>query len=338
MMKAEKLHILITAPSLNHGKDRCGISSVIQTIIKNNEKYSYYQSFFPSALRKNHIDIVHQNFLFDPKGISREYIINQWCRLFRVPVVLHIHGGIVLMDKTSNNLVKKILKNSKAVIVQSSKEKEFLSRNYQYPDAFILENCVDVPLFAGIKKEKQSPSPVFLFMDRIHESKGLNELLEAFKLLKSDHLDFSFILCGDGPLRKSIVPQFESVLEERFQYLGVVSGRDKLDAIRGADYFLLPSWSEELPLPLLETMAAGLVPIVTNVGSVNFFVKNGENSIFVEQKNPQDLYQKMKALILNPDLYKAFSMNAKNTIAERYDIQDYIFQLNFIYEYLWIKR
>jgi len=291
---------------------------------------------FPFALWKNHIKLVHQNFPFDPKGILREFIINQWCRLLRIPVVLHIHGGVFLMNKTSNKLylflVKEIFRNSRAVIVLSSREKESLSRNYQYPNAFILENCIDVPLFAGIKKEKQFPAPTFLFMGRIHESKGLNDILEAFKLLKADDLDFGFVLCGDGTLRKSIVPQFESILKDRFKYLGVVSGRDKLNAIRGADYFLLPSWFEGLPLSLLETMAAGLVPVVTNVGSINFFVKNEENGIFAAKKNPRELYQKMKMLILNPDLYETFSMNAKNTIAERCDIQDYIFQLNFIYE------
>ena len=354
----KKLHILITAPSLNRGKNISGISSVVQMIIKNNEKYSYYHYllgkpdnkntwiqigllvkrllFFPFALWRNHIDIVHQNFPFDPKGILREFIINQWCRLFRVPVVLHIHGGVFLMNKTSNKLyfylVKEIFKNSRAVIVLSSQEKESLSRNYHYPHAFILGNCIDVPLFTGIKKEKQFSAPTFLFMGRIHKSKGLNDILEAFKLLKSDNLDFGFILCGDGPLRKSIIPELELILKDRFKYLGVVSGTDKLNAIRCADYFLLPSWFEGLPLSLLETMAAGLVPVVTNVGSVNFFVKNEENGIFVEQKNPQDLYKKMKRLILNPDLYEAFSMNAKNTIAERCDIKDYIFQLNFIYE------
>jgi glycosyltransferase involved in cell wall biosynthesis len=330
----------------------------VRIIIENNREYSYYHYalgkpdnkntliqilllvkrllFFPFALWKNHIDIVHQNFPFDPKGILREYLINQWCRLFRIPVVLHIHGGVFLMNKTSNKLylflVKGIFKNSQAVIVLSSKEKESLLRNYQYPDAFILGNCIDVSLFEELKKEKQFPVPTFLFMGRIHKSKGLNDILEAFKLLKADDLDFGFILCGDGNLRKSIVPQFESILKDRFKYLGVVSGRDKLDAIRSADYFLLPSWFEGLPLSLLETMAAGLVPVVTNVGSVNFFVKDEENGIFVAKKDFGDLYQKMKKLILNPDLYETLSMNAKNTIAERCDIKDYIFQLNFIYK------
>jgi len=355
----EKMNILITAPSLDPKKNISGISSVVQIIIKNNEKYSYYHYllgkpdnknilvqilllvkcllFFPFALWKDHINIVHQNFPFDPKGILREYVINQWCKLFRVPVVLHIHGGVFFMNKTYNKLypflIKKIFKNSRAVIVLSNTEKESLSRNYQYPNAFILENCIDVSLFISLKRNKVLSMPAFLFMGRIHESKGLNDILKAFELLKKDGINFKFLLCGDGPLKKSIVPQFETLLPNQFEYWGVVSGQRKLDAIQSAGFFLLPSrYGEGLPIALLETMAAGVVPIVTDDASMKYIVKNEQNGMIVEKRNPNDLYQKMKTLILNPDLCEALSMNAKNTIAERFDIKDYIFQLNFIYE------
>jgi glycosyltransferase involved in cell wall biosynthesis len=357
-MQTKKLNILITAPSLNPQKNVSGISSVVLMIIKHNDKHSYYHYllgkpdnktilvqillllrrllFFPFAICKNHIDIVHQNFPFDPKGILREFVINQWCRLFHIPVVLHIHGGTFLMNKTTNKLyfflMRKIFKNSRVVIVLSHVEKESLSQNYQYTNAFILENCIDASLFLRIKKDKPLSTPAFLFMGKIHESKGLNDIFDAFERLKKDDIDFKFLLCGDGPLKESIVPQFEALLKNRFEYWGVVSGQRKLDAIQSADYFLLPSWFEGLPLSLLETMAAGLIPIVTNVGSIGFFVKNGENGIFVAKKNPQDLYQNIKDLLKNPDRYKSISMNAKNTITEKCDIKNYIFQLNFIYE------
>ena len=359
MMQAKKLHILITAPSFDTEKNISGISSVVQMIIKNNGKYSYFHYilgkpdnkntliqillllkrllFFPFSLWKNHIDMVHQNFPFDPKGILRESIINQWCRLFRIPVVLHIHGGVFLMNKTSNKLylylVKKIFKNSQAVIVLSSLEKESLSRNYRYPNSFILENCIDASLFLNIKRSKMLSTPTFLFMGRMHESKGLDDIFEAFERLKKDDIGFKFLLCGDGPLKEYIVPQFENRLSNQFEYRGIVSGQKKMDVIQSSDCFLLPSrYGEGLPMALLETMAAGVVPIVTDDASMKNIVKNEQNGIIVEKRNPQDLYQKMKKLILNPDLYTAFSMNAKNTIAERCDIKDYIFQLNFIYE------
>jgi glycosyltransferase involved in cell wall biosynthesis len=353
-----KSNILITAPSLDPNYNISGISSIVQMIIKDNDKHFYHHYLlgkpdkkinglwrilllikriilFPLFLKKSNIDIVHQNFPFDPKGILREFIINSWCKLFRVPVVLHIHGGIFLMNKTSNKLYfflsRKIFKNSKAVIVLSEVEKESLLLNYQYSDALILENCIDISPFLEIKRDEH-PAPVFLFMGRIHETKGLNEILSAFRLLKVDNTDFRFILCGDGPLKKSIISEFETILGENFSYLGIVSGQRKLEVIKSADYFLLPSWFEGLPLSLMETMAAGLVPVVTNVGSIHFLVEDGKNGIIVEMKNSDDLYRKIKNSLSDPDLYKSLSANAKNSISERCNIKDYISRLNCIYE------
>jgi glycosyltransferase involved in cell wall biosynthesis len=361
MMQAGKLNILITAPSLDTEKNISGISSVVQMIIKHNDNHFYHHYLlgkpdnknvliqillllkqllsFPFALWENNIDIVHQNFPFNPKGILREFVINQYCRLFRIPVVLHIHGGIFLMKKTANKLylflVKEILKNSKAVIVLSNVEKELLHTNYRYINSFILENSIDASLFLSIKRDNTFLTPTFLFMGRIHKSKGLNDILEAFERLKKDGVGFKFLLCGDGPLKKSIVPQFKALLKTQFEYWGIVSGQRKFDAIRSADCFLLPSrYGEGLPVALLETMATGLVPIVTDDASMKYIIENEQNGMIIEKRSPEDLYRKMKKLILNPNLYESFSMNARNTIAERCDVKNYIFQLNFIYEFV----
>jgi glycosyltransferase involved in cell wall biosynthesis len=358
-MKRRKLNVLITAPSLDVTQNVSGISSVVLSIMTRNDQCVYHHYllgrpdkklnilswlaslitqllFFPLALKKNKTDLVHQNLPFDPKGILREFVINSWCRLLRVPVVLHIHGGVFLMNKTDNKIYRflsqRMFKNSKGVIVLSEIEKGALSENYHYPSAFVLANGIDVAQFSEAGKKKQNKIPVFLFMGRLHESKGLEDILSAFKLLKEE-ADFEFVLCGDGPLKKKLVSECNFLLKNRFKYLGVVSGQNKIDIIRSADYFLLPSrYGEGLPIALLETMAAGLVPIVTDDASMKYVVENEKNGIFVEKRNPDDLYRKMKNLLSNPDLFNVLSANAGESVAEKYDIRNYIFQLNRIYE------
>jgi glycosyltransferase involved in cell wall biosynthesis len=357
-MKMRKLNILITAPSLDAAKNVSGISSVVRLIMEQNDQCLYFHYLlgrsdkkvtifcwllllikqlilFPFALKKNKIDLVHQNFPFDPKGILREFVINSWCWLLQIPVALHIHGGVFLMNKTGNRfyrfLSRCIFKNSKVVIVLSELEKEALSQNYQYSSATVLANCVDVAQFSETENKVQNEIPVFLFIGRLHESKGLEDIVSAFKLLKEE-ADFEFVLCGDGPLKDFLVSKCNFLLKNQFKYLGVVSGQDKIDAIRSADYFLLPSMFEGLPIALLETMAAGLVPIVTDEGSMKYVVEDGKNGVLVEKRNPQDLYLKIKNVLSTPGLYDVLSKNAKELMAEKYDIHNYIHQLNGIYE------
>lgn len=358
-MGTHRLNILITAPSLDVCKNISGISSVAQSIIKHNNQcnYTHYllgrpdkkltvfswvmllfkQLFlFPFTLKKNKIDIVHQNLPFDPKGILREFVINLWCKLLNIPVVLHIHGGVFLMNKTSNKvykfLSKKIFKNSRMVVVLSEIEKESLKQNYQYPSALVLVNCIDTAQFSETEEKKQNQPPTFIFMGRLHESKGLEDIVNAFKLLKED-VKFNFILCGDGPLREYMVSECQLLLKNQFNYLGVVSGQTKINAIKSADYFLLPSrYGEGLPIALLETMAAGLVPVVTDDASMKYVVEDEENGVIVAKRNPQDLCQKIKKIVSTPGLYRSLSTHAKESVAEKYNIQSYVSQLNDIYE------
>ena len=110
------MKILITAPSLNPLINVSGISSVVSNIIKYNKQHNFHHYvlgkqdkslsnvvwlfqllvkllYFPFFLKNNSIELVHQNLPFNPKGVSREFIINYWCRLTGVPVIVHIHGG-----------------------------------------------------------------------------------------------------------------------------------------------------------------------------------------------------------------------------------------------------
>jgi glycosyltransferase involved in cell wall biosynthesis len=352
-----KTNILITAPSLDARINVSGISSMVKTIIEHNAKPQYHHFLFgrkdsepgkimplahtlrqlilfPCALRKYRTDLVHQNLPLDPKGILRESVTGLWCRLFRIPVVLHIHGGKFLTGESPNGvyrfLSKKLFRGSRAVIVLSNLEKEVIRKEYGCENVCVLENSIDCALFDCAGRTAPA-APTFIFMGRIHESKGLCELLEVFERMEGDRIPFRFILCGDGSLRKTIVPKFSALLGDRFEYRGIVYGQEKVDAIREADFFLLPSWFEGLPVALLETMAAGVVPVITGVGSIGRLVHHGENGIIIEKQNVPDMYEKIRDLLAHPGTYAALSRNARQSVTHDYDVSGYVSRLNDIY-------
>ena len=358
------MNVLITAPSLDFSQNVNGISTVVQAIIYHNDKHKYYHyllgrpdkeqkkmfliiqiikqlTLFPVFLKKNKIMIVHQNLPFNQKGVLREFVINLWCLLFNVPVILHIHGGALLMNGTPNKFLLKLseilLNNSKLVIVLSEIEKESLIINYNYHHAKVLNNSIDTSQYCKIRDFKND-KPTLLFLGRIHESKGVLDIITAFKLLRND-FEFKFILCGIGPLQDLFVTDCQKILGNDFEYLGIVSGADKLKVIGRSDYFLLPSrYGEGLPMALLETMSAGVVPVVTDDASMKFVVQHLDNGILVNKYDPQDLYEKMKIILSDATLYNSLSENAVKTVKDHFDIDNYIVQLNELYKLAIINK
>lgn len=351
------MNILITAPNLNPTKNVSGIATVVQSIIDNNNQHAYYHYIlgrldgnlskfnwfiqllkqilcFPLYLKKKKIELVHQNLPFDPKGLLRESVINIWCRIFKVPVVLHVHGGIFLMNPPKNKfyrfLAKQLFKYSKTVVMLSALEKEAIAKYYNENNTLVLMNSIDTSKFSSSHRTVYGDKPSLLFMGRIHESKGIVDIVSALKILKKE-TDFRFILCGNGPLREYCINECKQILGNDFEYKGVVFGCEKLNIIKNSDYFILPSYFEGLPISLLESMSAGLVPIVTNVGSISTVVQNSINGVIVEKHNPQDLYKKLIRIIPNKALFQQLSCNAMTTISAEYDIKSYVSKLNKIY-------
>ncbi len=352
------MNILITAPSLNPSKNVSGVSTVANTIIRYNREHNYFHYLlgrpdeqltqlnwfiqlvkqillFPIVVKRQKIDLVHQNLPFDPKGLVRESVINFWCWVLNVPVVLHIHGGKFITQGTGNifflKLAQSLFVHSNQVIVLSELEKEMLKNKFNFQSARVLSNSINTTAYQNQRLKTYTDKPTVLFLGRIEENKGFYDMIEAFRMLVKVS-DFRFVLCGDGPLKEFCVEAFEGILGKDFEYKGVVSGQNKTDIIKDSDFFILPSYFEGIPMALLETMAASVVPIVTNVGSMKQVVEHGVNGLLVERKNSIDLFEKLKSIFTNQELYNQLSENAKKTVSEHYDIKNYITQLNELYK------
>lgn len=352
------MNILITAPSLETTRNVSGISSVVNTIVAENPEHRYFHfelgrpdsgehrlvgilklagriGYFPILLYQRRIQLMHLNLPFNKRGILRDYCFHFLCSLCRIPVLLHIHGGEYLMEGTKNRVVnrmaKKMFRNSKVVIVLSELERTALQQEHHFSLAKVLPNAV-LSCYNKISVSSLSSLPTLLFLGRIHESKGIRPLLRALAILR-DRVAFRFILCGAGPLQDQVVQECSALLGDYFEYRGVVSGEQKLAVIQESDIFLLPSlYGEGLPVALLETMAAGLVPVVTNDGSIGTLVEDGVNGLIVDKNDDVQLSEKLFTLLQNLELLRRLSAAAHNSVVSKHNSQTYIRQLNALYQ------
>jgi glycosyltransferase involved in cell wall biosynthesis len=231
-----------------------------------------------------------------------------------------------------NYLLRRLLFNSDKVIVLSAIEKESLRRLYGYADAEVLYKSVDTETIPHKIVEKSTGKKLqLLFLGRLHECKGLHDMVEAFARLYSE-MPFRFTLCGTGHLEAFAVKEFTGIMGDDFSFKGIVSGENKTTVILSSDIFILPSrYGEGLPMALLETMGAGLVPVTTDDASIKNVVQHNENGIIVEKYNPEDIYRKLKDFLSHPDKLRKLSVNARKTIVENFDVKQMIEKLEKIY-------
>lgn len=355
---SDKIKIVITAPSLDPKKNVSGISTVVRNIIDyGNNQYLHYtlgsedenkekktvKWFFKTVksllnfdkfLSNNQPDWVHINLPCDTKGILREFIIFRFSRKNKIKTLVHLHGGRFLMDKPSSPIIlycfNYILSHADKLIVLSDIEKEQVTKLYSCKNVKVLYNSIDIPENFKFYKRKENYIKL-LFLGRIEESKGIEDIAEALnELSKERHI--KFVLCGAGSMEEKMIKIFTESLGENFVFKGIVSGDEKNKVILDSDIFLLPSrYGEGLPMALLETMGTGIIPVVTTDASMKFVVSHEKNGIFVEKNNPQDLYLKLKNLIDNQEMMEQLSLNARKTIEDNFNIKDFIGKLEDMY-------
>ncbi|MFD0750794.1 glycosyltransferase family 4 protein [Mucilaginibacter calamicampi] len=351
------MNILITGPSLDVKKNVSGISSVVNSIIKYNKAANYYHFLsgkeddeagglkrltplfksyllFYSLSKKNKYDILHLNLALNPKSILRDYSFFEIASFFKKKTITHLHGGKHLTTKPKNLILKyiinRIIKNSDILIVLSDLEKDLVQQYSSRQDTVSLSNSVEDTYLEANIKDKSEIVTRFLFLGRLHESKGLDYLIKAFEELCSSGINAVLNICGTGPLEERVTEATNR--NHKIIFHGIVSGADKLDKLTSNDVFVLPSiHGEGLPVALLECMAVGLVPITTSDGSMGSVVSNGTNGLLVPKHDSTAIYGQMKLLCKKTDLISQMSKESKSYISQNFRMDNYVKKLNEIY-------
>lgn len=170
---------------------------------------------------------------------------------------------------------------------------------------FNLLSC-DVEAFSQsfIREDGDNEICNFLFVGRFHPNKGLNILLEAFKIYR-DHLHGSWglVCAGNGPLRK-MIEQVNGVRVEEFQD---IAGLRRLASSCGV--FILPSQREPWGVVVQEFALAGLPLLLSDkVGSHPVFLISGYNGYLFAHNSALELAERMLAISeMSKDEFQRYS-------------------------------
>lgn len=199
---------------------------------------------------------------------------------------------VILLAKELKTDIKKFVKNDQIVYCPNGMPETISESQLRQ----ILQQRVSVQ-----KKAK------ILYLSNMIIEKGIYVLLEACKQLKEQGLTFECDYVGnwgDVTSEKFSRNIQECGLEEFVKVHGPKYGKDKIPYLEVANIFVFPTYyhGETFGLVLLEAMEYAIPCISTFEGGIPSIITNNENGLLVHQKNAKELSEKIKYLIMNPDI------------------------------------
>jgi glycosyltransferase involved in cell wall biosynthesis len=138
---------------------------------------------------------------------------------------------------------------------------------------------------------------VFLYVGRLSVPKNLFQLVDAFGQVGRRVKHSILLMVGTGELSTSLTRYVEERAITDVRFLGFVPN-DELPRIYGSgDFFIMASTYEGQPVALLEAMASGLPPIVSNIPVMEQLVKESGAGIVVDFSNPVEAANQIKVYV-----------------------------------------
>lgn len=132
---------------------------------------------------------------------------------------------------------------------------------------------------------------------------NIDTIIRAAKELKSARKEFTLAVAGDGPLR----PRLEALakdlgLSERIRFTGRLTHSDLADLYRKSRLFISIPSSDSTSTALLEAMATGSFPIVSNIPANREWIENNKNGILVPPRDASALARAIEEALENDKL------------------------------------
>src|SRR3989344_9045355 len=161
---------------------------------------------------------------------------------------------------------------------------------------------------------EKSSLPTVIFLGRLAQSKGIEDAIKAFSIIKSKINNAKMWIVGRGEESyerrlRNLVRKLR--LDKDIDFKGFVSQKKKFDLLVKAHLILVPSVREGWGLIVPEANIVGTPAIVYNVPGLRDVTKNGVNGIIVKRTTPADLAKESLRILKNKKLYQMFSSSAK---------------------------
>jgi len=162
-------------------------------------------------------------------------------------------------------------------------------------------------------------APLAIFVGRLGPEKRTPSLIGAMRRVALERPDARLVLVGDGPLRGALEELVRTAgLEQNVILTGRLPVEGVLKWLQAGDIFTLVSELEGLPCSLIEAMAVGLAPVVSEIPAHTQLIEAGKNGLLIEVGSEEAIARALLDLIEDPGLRGRIGTAARQTALERF--------------------
>jgi glycosyltransferase involved in cell wall biosynthesis len=293
------------------------------------------------AARRSHV--VHvQTALLPLLPLVRAAALCAAARLGGAAVLCHVHTGLANVGPNEEFeprwLVRWLLRRfRRASRVLTVSRPGMMGLRLHMPEARIetVDNAVDLASFEPADVDAEVPR--LLFVGTLARRKGLLDLLEALRLLRTSGIDrwrMEIVGAGNeaGDEEAEVVRRAFAAAGLDAALLGPLGGTAVRERLRSASIYVLPSHSEGQPIGILEAMASGLPVVATRVGAIPEMVRHGVEGFLVDPAQSGDLADALASLIGSSELRRRMGLAARKRAEDDYGVEKLRARLADLYQ------
>ena len=248
-------------------------------------------------------------------------------KLWRKRTIITYHGGEAREYFAKHAaFVRRWLGKADEVIVLSGFLKEIFDE-YNIP-------CVIIPNIVVLRPQTvrtTTIAPKFISIRHLEPLYNIPCVLQAYEQVIRQYPDATLDILGRGSQRAELEAYVQEHKLTRVRFVGQVPNEKIYDYLTAADIMLSASRADNMPVSLLEAMNAGLLVISSRVGGVPYMIEDGETGLLFESGNANELADKMKWALENPEVINNMIMTAQKEV-QKYSWDKVKLQLLKIYE------
>ena len=311
------------SPSFEKFKYHAFITPSNKGVLKHLALFKNYFQIGRKILKNEKIDLIMSYGFFTP-GITASIL----SKLFNIPLLVEVPGvsekAIEYSDSSFKAIAKFLLKFSMIITLSRARSVWLLFKNQLNEKqlagkkVFISHEFAPVSMF----NPHHVSEKIISFLGFPWKLKGVDILIEAFKLVLNKHPDAKLRIAGYCPDKTPYFKQIKG-FEDNITLHEAMSREESVKFIEATKIFVLPSRTEAMGRVILEAMSAQKVVIGSNVDGIPHYIKDKENGLLFQSENVDDLAKKIITLLDDNNQYEFLSKNAREYVYQNLKEADF---------------